>query len=102
MPEISLLSETELRGLLALDRDIRACVANAFEALATKPVEMPPILHLAIAEANGEIDVKTTSVPGLDVLEMNLTPGCFDNTYLAPHNPNVLMEEIVTHPSEES
>src|SRR3546814_8480077 len=79
MPEISLLSETEPRGLLALDRDILACVENAFEALATKPVEMPPILHLEIAEANGEIDVKTAYVPGLDELAMKMSPGFFDN-----------------------
>src|SRR3546814_14293776 len=91
MPEISLLSETELRGLLALDRDILACVENAFEALATKPVEMPPILHLEIAEANGEIDVKTAYVPGLDVLAMKMSPGFFDHPKIGLPSLNGLM-----------
>ena len=79
MPEITLITEAELRGLLTLDRGIVDCIAGAFEALATKPVVMPPILHLEIAEANGEIDVKTAYVPGLDVLAMKMSPGFFDN-----------------------
>src|SRR3546814_211705 len=79
MPEITLLAEAELRSLLKLDRDIVACIEDAFRALATKAVVMPPILHLEIAEANGEIDVKTAYVPGLDVLAMKMSPGFFDN-----------------------
>ncbi|MEQ9607141.1 MAG: ornithine cyclodeaminase family protein, partial [Kiloniellaceae bacterium] len=91
MPEISLLSESDLRGLLTLDRDIIACVADAFEALATKPVVMPPILHLEIAEANGEIDVKTAYVPGLDRLAMKMSPGFFDNPKIGLPSLNGLM-----------
>jgi len=91
MPEISLLSESDLRGLLTLDRDVIACVSDAFEALATKPVVMPPILHLEIAEANGEIDVKTAYVPGLDRLAMKMSPGFFDNPKIGLPSLNGLM-----------
>jgi len=91
MPEITLIAEAELRRLLTLDRDILACVESAFEALATKPVVMPPILHLEIAEANGEIDVKTAYVPGLDRLAMKMSPGFFDNPKIGLPSLNGLM-----------
>lgn len=40
---------------------------------------MPPILHMAIAEANGEVDVKTAYVPSLDSFAIKVSPGFFDN-----------------------
>ncbi len=91
MPDVSILTEAELRDLLTLDRDTFACVEGAFEALATKPVVMPPILHLEIAEANGEIDVKTAYVPGLDSLAMKMSPGFFDNPKIGLPSVNGLM-----------
>lgn len=91
MPEITLLSETELRSLVTLDRNAIACVGEAFAALATKPVVMPPILHLEIAEANGEIDVKTAYVSGLERLAMKMSPGFFDNPKIGLPSLNGLM-----------
>jgi ornithine cyclodeaminase len=91
MHEVSILSESDLRDLLTLDRDIVACVEEAFEALATKPVVMPPVLHLEIADSNGEIDVKTAYVPGLDSLAMKMSPGFFDNPKIGLPSLNGLM-----------
>src|SRR3546814_6426984 len=90
MPEITLLAEAELRGLLKLDRDIVACIEGAFRALATRPVVMPPFLHLEIAEANGEIDVKTAYVSGMDVLAMKMRSGLFDNPKISLTSLNCL------------
>ncbi|MEO8882557.1 MAG: ornithine cyclodeaminase family protein, partial [Devosia sp.] len=53
MAEITILTEEDLRRLVPLDAEAVACVEAAFHALATKPVVMPPILRLDIAEANG-------------------------------------------------
>jgi ornithine cyclodeaminase len=91
MPDISILNEEDLRGLLKLDRDVLDCIAGGFEALASKAVIMPPILHLEIAEANGEIDVKTAYVPGLDMLAMKMSPGFFDNPKIGLPSLNGLM-----------
>ena len=48
MSRMTILTEAELREIVKLDLDAVACVENAFRALATLPVAMPPILRLDI------------------------------------------------------
>jgi len=91
MAEITILTEAELRRLVPLDQAAIACVEDAFRALATKPVVMPPILRLDIKEANGEVDVKTAYVPGLDSFAVKISPGFFDNPRLGLPSVNGLM-----------
>ena len=91
MPKINILTEADLRAAVQLDADVVACVEQAFHALATKSVVMPPILHLEIAEANGEVDVKTAYVPGLDSFAMKMSPGFFDNPKLGLPSLNGLV-----------
>ncbi|WGF89529.1 ectoine utilization protein EutC [Marinivivus vitaminiproducens] len=79
MPRMLFLTETELRRIVTLDADAVACVEDAFSALATRPVAMPPILRLDIPEHNGEVDVKTAYVPGLSGFAIKVSPGFFDN-----------------------
>ena len=73
MPAIRLLSETDLRGIVSLDGDAVACVENAFATLARGGVVMPPILSMPVAEHNGEIDVKTAYVPGVESFAIKRT-----------------------------
>ncbi len=89
--EIKILSEAELRGCVALDHDSVRCVEDGFRALATESVVMPPILHLEIAEHNGEVDVKTAYVPGLESFAMKMSPGFFDNPKIGLPSVNGLM-----------
>lgn len=91
MPEVTILTEADLRKLVPLDHEAIACIEDAFRALATKPVVMPPILRLDIAEANGEVDVKTAYVPGLDSFAIKVSPGFFDNPGLGLPSVNGLM-----------
>ncbi len=91
MPEIRIMTETELRSQLRLDLDAIECVENAFLALATRPVVMPPIMRLDIVENNGEIDVKTAYIPGIDSLAIKISPGFFDNPELGLPSVNGLM-----------
>ena len=79
---ITVLTEPELRQCVALDDEVIDTIAQAFSALATGRVVMPPVLHMAIAEANGEVDVKTAYVPGLDSFAIKVSPGFFDNPSL--------------------
>ncbi|MBZ9846979.1 cyclodeaminase [Mesorhizobium sp. CA14] len=82
MNRITILTEAELRKIVTLDLDAVACVENAFRALATLPVAMPPILRLDIPEHRGEVDVKSAYVPGIDGFAVKISSGFFDNPTL--------------------
>ncbi|MCR6670667.1 ectoine utilization protein EutC [Devosia ginsengisoli] len=97
MADITILTETMLRQLVPLDLEAIACVEDAFHALATKPVVMPPILRLDIAEARGEVDVKTAYVPGIDSFAIKISPGFFDNPKLGLPSVNGLMVLLSAH-----
>lgn len=91
MTRMLVLTEPDLRNAVRLDDSAVACVENAFAALATKPVVMPPILRLDIVEHRGEVDVKTAYVPGLDGFAIKVSPGFFDNPKLGLPSLNGLM-----------
>lgn len=91
MPQITILTEAELRACVPLDAEAVDVVEGAFRALATKPVAMPPILRLDIPEHKGEVDVKTAYVPGLDGFAIKISPGFFDNPKLGLPSVNGLM-----------
>jgi ornithine cyclodeaminase len=91
MSEMVILKEAELRELIGLDLDAVACIEGAFHALATKKVAMPPILRLDVPEHNGEVDIKTAYVPGLDGFAIKISPGFFDNPKLGLPSLNGMM-----------
>jgi len=76
---LTILTEAELRRAVSLDLEVVDAIAEAFSALAAGQVVMPPILHMALPEANGEVDVKTAYVPGLPSFAIKVSPGFFDN-----------------------
>lgn len=81
-PPVVILTEADLRALVPLDLAAVDCVEEAFRALATLPVAMPPILRLDIPEHRGEVDVKTAHVPGIDSFAIKISPGFFGNPEL--------------------
>ncbi|RUV25371.1 ornithine cyclodeaminase family protein, partial [Mesorhizobium sp. M5C.F.Ca.IN.020.32.2.1] len=48
MSRMTILTEVELRAIVKLELDAVACVENAFRALATLQVAMPPMLRIDI------------------------------------------------------
>ncbi|TJV69836.1 MAG: cyclodeaminase [Mesorhizobium sp.] len=82
MSRMTILTEAELRKIVTLDLEAVVCVENAFRALATLPVAMPPILRLDIPEHRGEVDVKSAYVPGIDGFAVKISSGFFDNPKL--------------------
>lgn len=88
---ILILTEADLRTLVPLDLAAVACVEDAFRALATKPVAMPPILRLDIPEHRGEVDVKTAYIPGLAHFAIKISPGFFGNPALGLPSTNGMM-----------
>ncbi|MBO0333916.1 cyclodeaminase [Sneathiella sp. CAU 1612] len=91
MPEITILNEQELRQIISLDKAAVDCIENAFRLLATKNVVMPPILSFHVPDHNGEVDVKTAYVPGIDSFAIKMSPGFFDNPKLGLPSLNGLM-----------
>lgn len=91
MSRMTILTEADLRKIVRLDLDAVACVENAFRALATLPVAMPPIMRLDIPEHRGEVDVKTAYVPGVDGFAIKISPGFFDNPKLGLPSLNGMM-----------
>ncbi len=91
MSRMTILTAAELRTLVTLDLDAVSCIENAFRALATLPVAMPPILRLDIPEHRGEVDVKTAYVPGIDGFAIKISPGFFDNPKLGLPSVNGMM-----------
>jgi ornithine cyclodeaminase len=79
MPKVTILTEAELRRCVAIDAEAIDLMADAFVALAQGRVVMPPILRLDIEDYNGEIDVKTAYMRGLDSFAVKMSPGFFDN-----------------------
>ena len=91
MADINILTEADLRAAVPLDLNAVACVEQGFAALATGDVVMPPILSLEVAKYNGEVDVKTAYVPGIDSFAIKISPGFFDNPKLGLPSTSGLM-----------
>ena len=89
--DIAILTEADLRKAVRLDLEAIGIVESAFSALASGKVVMPPILSMAIPEANGEVDVKTAFIPGFDGFAIKVSPGFFDNPKLGLPSLNGLM-----------
>jgi ectoine utilization protein EutC len=79
---VTILTEAELRCAVSLDLELIDAIAAAFSALAAGKVVMPPILHMDLPEANGEVDVKTACIQGLPSFAIKVSPGFFDNPKL--------------------
>jgi ornithine cyclodeaminase len=88
---VRVLTEADLRRTVPLDLAAVEVVERAFAALASGKVVMPPILSMEIADANGEVDVKTAYIPGFDGFAIKVSPGFFDNPKLGLPSLNGLM-----------
>ena len=89
--DVRILTEADLRGLVKLDLDAIDTIERAFAALASGTVIMPPILSMAIPQANGEVDVKTAYIPGFEGFAIKVSPGFFDNPKIGLPSLNGLM-----------
>jgi ectoine utilization protein EutC len=91
MADIAILTEKDLRRAVTLDAHVLAVVEEAFRLLASGKVIMPPILSMEIADAHGEVDVKTAYLPGFDNFAIKVSPGFFDNPQIGLPSLNGLM-----------
>ncbi len=89
--DIRIVTETELRDVVALDLALVDVIERAFTALSEGGVVMPPVLSMDLPQANGEVDVKTAWIPGVESFAIKVSPGFFDNPRIGLPSLNGLM-----------
>jgi ornithine cyclodeaminase/alanine dehydrogenase-like protein (mu-crystallin family) len=89
--DIRIVTEAELRQAVALDLSLVDVIERAFAALSEGGVVMPPVLSMDLPQANGEVDVKTAWIPGVDSFAIKVSPGFFDNPKIGLPSLNGLM-----------
>lgn len=79
MAVIQLYTREEIERLIRLDPPLIKVIEQAFTALVTKKVTMPPIMRMDVPEHNGEVDIKSAYIEGEDSFAVKLSSGFFNN-----------------------
>ncbi|MDX1523395.1 MAG: ornithine cyclodeaminase family protein, partial [Anaerolineae bacterium] len=77
--EITILREAEIRQCVTLDAGALAAIEDGFTRLADAKAVMPPIMRIDVPEYNGEVDIKSAYLQGLDSFAVKMSSGFFDN-----------------------
>lgn len=77
--KITILTENEIRQCIDLDHESLAAVEDGFTRLANGQASMPPIMRIDVPENNGEVDIKSAYLQGLDSFAVKMSSGFFDN-----------------------
>ncbi|MED5499411.1 MAG: ornithine cyclodeaminase family protein, partial [Pseudomonadota bacterium] len=88
---MELYNREQIQNVVTLDHAALDAVEAGFRALGEGNVVQPPILSMAIEEANGEVDVKTAHIKGNERFAIKVSPGFFDNPKLGLPSLNGLM-----------
>lgn len=72
---MKIFQEEEIRQLVGLNLKAIEIVEEGFAALANGMVTLPPIMRVDIPENNGEVDVKTAYIKGLDTFAIKISSG---------------------------
>lgn len=79
MPDITILTESDLRRMVGLGPDERAAVEAVYPEITAGRASMPPIMRLDVPAHNGEVDVKTAWLPTSPGIAVKVSAGFFDN-----------------------
>ncbi|UOF91120.1 cyclodeaminase [Fodinisporobacter ferrooxydans] len=91
-----LFNENEIRQHVHVNQKTIAVIEEAFASLAANKVTMPPIMRVDIPENNGEVDVKTAYIRGLDKFCIKISAGFFNNPQLGLPSGNGMMLLVST------
>jgi ornithine cyclodeaminase len=91
-----ILTESELRRAVQVDEEAVSAIEDVFSRLADGKVAMPPIMHLEVPEYNGDIDIKSAYVQGLESLAVKIGAGFFNNYRMGLPNSPAMMVVIST------
>jgi ornithine cyclodeaminase len=77
--KIIILTESEIRKCVGVHQEALAAVEDGFKRLAEGKAMMPPIMRVDVPDNNGEVDIKTAYLQGLDSFAVKMSSGFFDN-----------------------
>jgi ectoine utilization protein EutC len=77
--KINILTESELRQCIEIAPEVINAIEAGFTRLSQDRVTMPPIMRIDFPVVNGEVDVKSAAVEGLDSFAIKVSSGFFDN-----------------------
>jgi len=76
---ITILTEADIRSCIDLNEEVFSAVADGFTSLAAGEATVPPIVRIDVPEHQGEVDIKTAYVGGLDSFAIKIAAGFFQN-----------------------
>ena len=79
---IRIVIEEELKKIAKLDLDMVAAIEEGFSRLDKGDATVPPIMMIPVPEKEGEVDVKSAYIKGIDHLAIKVASGFFDNKNL--------------------
>lgn len=90
--KVVVLTESELRQAVSIDRESVAAIEDVFGRLAEGKVNMPPIMHIEVPEFDGDVDIKSAYVQGLESFAVKIGAGFFNNYRLGlPNSPAMMV-----------
>ena len=79
---ILILREEDLRKCVQLDAEVISEVEQGFAHLWEGNADVPPIIGIDVPESNGDLDIKTAHIHGLDSFAVKIASGFYDNPKL--------------------
>jgi len=76
---IKVLVEKDIRQCVGVNKAAFEAVAEGFSKLAEGKVNVPPIVRIDVPEFNGEVDIKTAYIEGIDSFAIKIAAGFLDN-----------------------
>lgn len=77
-----LFEENDIRKHVKLDQKSIELIEEGFTQLDAGNVTLPPIMRIDLPEHNGEVDVKSAYIKGVDTFALKISSGFFNNPSL--------------------
>lgn len=77
--KVTILRENEIRGCVGMNKEAVDAVALGFTRLVEGKVSLPPIIRVDVETNQGEVDIKTAYIEGLDHFAIKIASGFFGN-----------------------
>jgi ornithine cyclodeaminase len=94
MSDVLVLHEAEIRERARFDLAALNAVEGAFVALAEGRAMMPPVMHMAVRQPPGDIDVKGAVIDGLPIAVVKIGAGFFQNRHLGLPSSTAMMVAV--------